>query len=131
MSLTLQSKKTPEHQKVLKLDDSTRKTSLVQGELADLEALRKGSASWGAFQDRVNLCWDDVQYSLKITRQNPRILVLSLIVFVILCGGGLGLVFSLAKDQDEEDKDLALSLATETGRWFGACAFVEIDRYSA
>lgn len=100
-----------------KSDETTRKSTLVQGELAHLEAIRNEGTSRKAFH-RANLCWEDFQYSLKIVRQNPRILVFSFIVFAILCGGGLGLVFFLAKDQDEDDKSDALDLATETGRWF-------------
>ena len=105
--------------KDMKLDDSTRKSSLVQGELADLEAIRKEKSNrGGALHHRANLCWDDFHYSLKLLRQNPRILIISFIVFAILCGGSLGLVFYLANNEDEQDKGMALDLAVETGRWF-------------
>lgn len=100
-----------------KIVGGTRKSSLVQGELADLEAKRgskKGNNNRGT-----NSCWDEMNYSLKIVRQNPHILLLSLLVFAILCGGGLALVFFLAKGQDDDDKGTALDLAVETGRWFG------------
>ncbi len=113
-----------EGQKNLKfnLDDSNRrKSSLVQGELADLEARRREGKSQRAFHHHANLCCDDLRYTFKILRQNPRILIRSFLVFAFLCGCGLGLVFFLAKDQNEEDKNLALDLAAETGRWFCKC----------
>ncbi len=99
-------------------DDITPKNTLVRGELADLEAIREENTKQHAFQRRANLCWDDLRFNLKIVRQNPRILIKSLIVFVILCGGGLGLVFFVAKVQDKDDNNLALDLATESGNWF-------------
>lgn len=110
----------------MKLDDSTRKSSLVQGELADLEAIRKDELNRSALHHRANLCWDDFQYALKLVRQNPRILIISFIVFSILCGGGLGLVFYLANDEDQQDQNMALDLAVETGRWFckSPCAVI-------
>lgn len=108
----------PEGPKTLQLDDSSRKSSLVTGELADLEAMRTDGKSSKIRAASTN-CWDDLQYSLRIVRQNPRILFISFIVFAILCGGGLGLVFFLANDQDNDEKDSALDLAIETGRWFG------------
>ena len=110
--------------KDMKFDESTRKSSLVQGELADLEALRKETSNRGALHLRSHVCWDDFQYSLKLVRKYPRILIISFIVFAFLCGGGLGLVFYLANDEDEQDKDLALDLAEETGRWF--CKYLHI-----
>lgn len=103
------------------LDDSTRKSSLVQGELKDLEAMRKegGGSRRASVRTNNNNCCDDFQYSLKIVGQNPRILILSLFVFAVLCGGGLGLVFFLANDEDQNAQDDASDLAVETGRWFG------------
>ncbi len=112
--------KEPSRSKCVLDDSSTRKSSLVQGELADLEAIRSGGKE-GAFHHRANLCCDDLRYTFKILRQNPLVLILSFLVFATLCGCGLGLVFYLAQDQNEEDKNLALDLATEKGRWFGKC----------
>ncbi len=107
--------------KNLKWEANTRKSTLVQDELADLEAIRQEGTGRRALQRRVHICWDDLRYNLKITRQNPRILIMSFMVFAILCGGGLGLVFFLAKDQNEDDKNLALDLASEVGGWFCKC----------
>jgi hypothetical protein len=104
-----------------KMVGGTRKSSLVQGELADLEA-KRGSKK-GNNRGR-NSCWDEMHYSLKIVRLNPHILLLSLLAFAILCGGGLALVFFLAKGQDDDDKGTALDLAVETGRWFGKFEWV-------
>lgn len=101
-----------------RLGDTGRKSSLVQGELANLQAMRKKGSKPSAIHHRSHVCWDDFQYSLKLVRQNPRILIISFIVFAVLCGGGLCLVFYLAKDEDEQDQDMALDLAVETGRWF-------------
>jgi hypothetical protein len=105
--------------------DVSRKSSLVQGELADLEALRQEQSTSTnnvhKISKQATSWWEDLDYNLKVLRQNPRILILSFLVFAILCGGGLGLVFFLAGDQDEDEKDAALDLAIETGRWF--CKF--------
>ncbi len=99
-------------------DGITPKNTLVKGELADLEAIRQHDTKMKSFHRRAHLFCHDLQFNVKIVRQNPRILIKSLIIFVILCGCGLGLVFFVAKDQDKEDKNLALDLATESGRWF-------------
>jgi hypothetical protein len=110
----------PEGPKTLQLDDSTRKSSLVTGELADLQAMRDGrNSKRSSIRSASTNCWDDLQYSLKIVRQNPRILIIGFIVFAVLCGCGLGLIFFLANDQDDDEKGAALDLAVETGRWFG------------
>lgn len=98
--------------------DTTRKNSLVQGELVNLDVMRKQGQDRRALHHRAHVCWDDFQYSLEIMRRNPRILTLSFIIFALLCGGGLGLVFFLAKDENDQDEALALNLAVETGRWF-------------
>jgi hypothetical protein len=103
------------------LDDSSGKSrkSLVSGELADLEAMRRdGSINKSTIRFASANCWDNWLYNLKIARQKPRIIAISFLVFAILCGGGLGLVFSFANSQDGDDKASALDLAVETGRWF-------------
>ncbi len=123
MAAITKSSKSPawEGPKNINWEASTRKSTLVQGELADLEAIRQDGTRRRALQRRAHICWDDLRYNIKITSQNPRILILSFIVFAILCGGGLGLVFFLAKDQNEDDKNLALDLASEVGGWFCKC----------
>ena len=105
----------------MRLDDSSsRKSSLVAGELADLEAMRNaGSTKKSTIRLATSKCWDDCLYSLKIVRQKPRIIFISFLVFAILCGGGLGLVFFLAEDENQDEMGSALDLAVETGRWFG------------
>ena len=111
---------------MIKKEDGTKKSSLVQGELADLEAKRgskRGKNNRRGSGHRTNSCWDEMNYSLKIVRQNPHILLLSFCVFAILCGGGLALVFFLSKSQDDDDKGAALDLAVDTGRWFGKSRF--------
>ncbi len=108
-------------------EGSTSKNTLVKGELGDLEAIRQDDAKQKSFHHRAHLYWDEFHFNIKIVRQNPRILIKSLIVFVILCGGGLGLVFFVAKDQDNEDKNLALDLATESGRWFCKYNIVHLE----
>jgi hypothetical protein len=117
----------PEGPKKLQLDDSTRRSSLVTGELADLDAMRDNKKS--SIRSASTNCWDDFQYSLKILKNSPRIFIISFIVFAILCGGGLGLVFFLADDQDDDEKAVALDLAVETGRWFGKSRSSIIDHH--
>jgi hypothetical protein len=112
----------PDGAKTLLLDDSSGKSrkSLVSGELADLEAMRRDGSINNKSTIRLTSanCCDDWLYSLKIARQKPRIIGISFLVFAILCGGGLGLVFSFANTQDADEKASALNLAIETGRWF-------------
>jgi len=111
------------------MDDSTRKSSLVQGELADLEVMRQEGDGGGSRRKSVrevtNSFWDDVHYTVKVVGQNPRMLFVSFVVFAILCAGGLGLVFYLAQQQDNKVKSTALGLAVETGRWF--CKFLKFS----
>jgi hypothetical protein len=112
----------PVSPQTLILDDSdgkARKRSLISGELADLEAMRRESnTNKSGIRFASANCCDDWLYGIKIARQKPHIVIISLLVFAILCGGGLGLVFSFANTQDADEKDAALNLAVETGRWF-------------
>jgi hypothetical protein len=113
----------PVSPQTLILDDSdgkARKRSLISGELADLEAMRRGDGNTNKSGIRfANAnCWEDWLYSIKIARQKPHIVIISFLVFAFLCGCGLGLVFFFASTQDADEKDEALDLAVETGRWF-------------
>jgi hypothetical protein len=112
----------PEGPRPLTLYDNDNKSrkSLVSGELADLEATRNDGSinNKSTIRFASDNCWDNWLYNLKIARQKPRIVIISFLVFVILCGGGLGLVFSFANSQDGDEKASALNLAVETGRWF-------------
>jgi hypothetical protein len=124
MAVSMLHRPIPEDPKTLTLDDSdgkARKRSLISGELADLEAIRNDGSSINnksTIRFARDNCWDNWLYNLKIARQKPRIVIISFLVFVILCGGGLGLVFFFANTQDGDEKASALNLAVETGRWF-------------
>jgi len=96
------------------------KSSLVKGELADLEAMRQEGrrSSDAAWMNTTTQCWEDFLYNLKIVRRHPGVLAIPLLVFAILCGGGLCLLIFLALNQNAQEKDEAQDLAVETGRWF-------------
>jgi hypothetical protein len=89
----------------------SKKSSLVQGELADLKTRRgskeNGTSGGASTGYGTKNCWDEIHYSLKVVRRNPRGLLLPLFVFAILSAGGLALIFILAKGQDDNDKDTA------------------------
>lgn len=96
----------------------SRKSTLVRGELADLEALREESSRKKIIRDvTANFC-DHIAYLVQVVKRYPRVAVYTFLVLAILCGCGLSVVFVIANNQNEANQVEALDLATETGRWF-------------
>lgn len=95
----------------------TKKACLVTGEIKDLEAIRAAEMKSG-FREMLSRLADDIKYNAKVVKGHPSIIIVSFLVFAILCSVGLGLVFFLSNEQDNDAQADALDLAVETGRWF-------------
>jgi hypothetical protein len=97
-----------------------KKKNLVTQEVSDLRDMREGNAKKKGKQlmSGVSGCAHGVVDTIQIVKAYPSVLFISLFVFIVLCGGGLALVYYFANDQEEEETAEALDLAIETGRWF-------------
>lgn len=94
------------------------KSCLVSDEIKNLEAIRAVEKKDGGVRKKLSQFAVEIRYNTKVVRGKPTILVISFLVFAVLCSVGLGLVFYLANEQDGDVKANALDLADETGRWF-------------
>jgi hypothetical protein len=103
-------------------------TNMVSGELAELEAIRTmGEKSGGG--GRLKKLEDTVRMTItqralhhfEVMWAHPRIIFASMLVFALIFGMGLGIVFFVIRLQEKEGKDQAIALAIETGSFFCKC----------
>jgi len=53
-----------------------------------------------------------------VIKDHPSILLITIVIFVVLCAAGLSLVFLLPQTGEERAQQEAFLLAIETGQWF-------------
>ena len=94
----------------LRLDDSEKQSNLVTRELETMEVGK---------ESKFQLLLDSANYTALTVRNNPQILLISFICFVLLFGVSLSLILYIASNQSKEELRQAQDLAEETGRWFG------------
>ena len=92
---------------------------MLTGELADLEAQRKESR-------RERKCSCSI-FSRKarnlsgVLREHPSIVIVTVVVFAILCGAGLGIIYYVKSIREGNVKMQASQRAHDTISWF--CKF--------
>ena len=87
---------------------------MLSGELADLEAQRKeddGGKKICTCSGRLSM---NARNLFAILQANPKIVVLSSLVFAILCGAGVGIIFYVKRVKEEGIRSQASQLAHDT-----------------
>mmetsp|Transcript_3577 Transcript_3577/g.5998 ORF Transcript_3577/g.5998 Transcript_3577/m.5998 type:complete len:726 (-) Transcript_3577:367-2544(-) len=76
----------------------------------------------------VSLLWNQMKYmaqrNMRVMRAHPSIVLISLLLFIVLCGSGVALVLVFSQKEEDAVRGEALQLAIETGQFFSG----QLDR---
>ncbi|CAB9511086.1 Receptor-type guanylate cyclase gcy [Seminavis robusta] len=91
---------------------------MLTDELADLEQAKERNKEEAKMKQHLNRVGSGIKYQFQLAKRQPHIAFISLLVFAVLCGAGLAMIFMVEDDRHEEAKSIAMDLSTETGQWF-------------